>query len=201
VVVGWGWLLTHPLLSTIGPGDNRLSREFAEARTPTLSAIAEVGTFVGETWLGAAVLLCMGVAFALTRRTLRPVLYVVVTYGGLGALYVLATHVDTRQRPPVKILDPGLIQDHSFPSGHTATTTAIVGCLIALTTTYAPRARRWVLPLVVLPVLTLVARLYQGAHHLSDVLTSLVYASAWVWFTWRVLLAPVSEERRVSTRP
>ena len=26
----------------------------------------------------------------------------------------------------------------------------------------------------------LVARLYQGAHHLTDVLTSLIYASVWL---------------------
>ncbi len=203
IVVGWGWLLTHPLLDSIGPGENRLARRIADARTPTLSTIADVGTFIGETWLGGVVLLLMGAAFSWAQRAWRPLVYVVVTYGGLGALYVLATHVDTRQRPPVKILDPGLIPNHSFPSGHTATATAIVGCLVVLTATYAPRAKRWLLPLLVLPVLTLLSRLYQGAHHLSDVLTALVYASVWVWFTWRVLLEPVSRGRResVSTRP
>ena len=196
VVVGWGWLLTHPLATSIGAGENRLARHIAEARTPTLDHVADVGTFIGETWVGGVVLLVMGAAFSWWQRVWRPLVFVVVTYGALGVLYVLATHVDTRQRPPVKILDPGLIPNHSFPSGHTATATAIVGCLIALTATYAPRALRWVVPLVVLPVLTLLSRLYQGAHHVSDVLTSLTYATVWVAFTYRVLLA----HRRRDTR-
>jgi membrane-associated phospholipid phosphatase len=200
VVVGWGWLLTHPLATSIGVGDNRLSRHVAEARTPTLDRVADVGTFIGETWLGGVVLVLMGAAFSWWQRAWRPLVFVVVTYGALGVLYVVATHVDTRQRPPVKILDPGLIQDHSFPSGHTATTTAIVGCLIALTATYAPHALRWVVPLVVLPVLTLLSRLYQGAHHLSDVLTSLTYATVLVVFTSRLLLAPARRRSRASRR-
>jgi len=73
---------------------------------------------------------------------------------------------------------------------------------MALTATYAPRALRWELPLLGLPVLTLLSRLYEGAHHLSDVLTGLVYATIWVAVTWHLLLRPVGEwatgERRAS---
>jgi undecaprenyl-diphosphatase len=51
-----------------------------------------------------------------------------------------------------------------------------VGILL-LAWVYAPAARRWVWVLGALPFVVLVARLYQGAHHLTDVLTSLTYAS------------------------
>ncbi len=195
LVLLWGWVLTHSQSTSLGPWENDLARRFADARTTTLSGVAEVGTFVGDTRVGAVVLLVMGAGFSLAQRTFRPLGYVVVTYGALGVLYVLATHLDPRDRPPVHILDPGLIPNHSFPSGHTATATAVVGCLLALTATYAPRARRWVLPLLALPVLTLLSRLYQGAHHLSDVLTSMVYASVWVALTSRLLMAGASPRR------
>src|SRR6476469_5435165 len=126
VVVGWGWLLTHPLASSVDPTENDLARSFADARSAGLDAVADVGTFLGETVVGAVVLLVVGAGFAVWQRAVRPLLYVVVTYGGLGLVYLAATLVDTRQRPPVRILDPGLIPDHSFPSGHTATATAVV---------------------------------------------------------------------------
>jgi undecaprenyl-diphosphatase len=195
VVVGWGWLVTHPLARTLDPRENDLSRWIVDQRTPTLDVVADVGTFMGETVVGAVFLALLGLGFAVWQRTVRPLLFVVVAYGGLGLLYVLATHVDERQRPPVRILDPGLIPDHSFPSGHTATATAIALCVLALTSTYAPSARRWVLPLLALPLLTLLSRLYQGAHHLSDVLTALAYAAVWVGACWVVLL------RRHTERP
>jgi undecaprenyl-diphosphatase len=197
VVVGWGWLLTHPLAHEVDPSENALAKWFAAHRTGGLDVVADVGTFVGETVVGALALLVVGVAVAVWRRTVRPVVYVVVGYGSLGVLYVAATTLDPRRRPPVHILDPGLVPTHSFPSGHTATATAVCLCVLALAATYAPRARRWLLVLLVLPPLTLLSRLYQGAHHLSDVLTALVYATAWVLVTTRVLLP---REVRVSGR-
>ena len=45
---------------------------------------------------------------------------------------------------------------------------------------YLRAARWWVTPLLLLPPACLLARLYEGAHHLTDVLTSLVYASVWL---------------------
>ncbi len=46
---------------------------------------------------------------------------------------------------------------------------------------YTRAARRWAIPLLLLiPLACLLSRLYQGAHHLSDVLTSMVYACLWI---------------------
>ena len=89
------------------PTENDLARSFADARSAGLDTVADVGTFLGETVVGAVVLLVVGAGFAVWQRAVRPLLYVVVTYGGLGLVYLAATHVDTRQRPPVRILDPG----------------------------------------------------------------------------------------------
>jgi undecaprenyl-diphosphatase len=46
-------------------------------------------------------------------------------------------------------------------------------------------------PLVVAP-----SRLYQGAHHPTDVITSLVFATAWLLVVARVLLPGQAREER-----
>jgi undecaprenyl-diphosphatase len=195
-VVGWGLLLTHPLAAAVEGPDDDVSRWFADQRTPTLSTVADVGTFLGETLFGVAVLAVAGIAFALWTRSWRPLVYVSVMYGGLGVLYVAVTHLVPRDRPPVRILDPGLVPDHSYPSGHVGTALAIAGCLLFLTRTYRPGAARWLIALEALPVFTLLSRLYQGAHHLTDVLTSLVLASVWLAVVTTRLLGPVTDRDR-----
>ncbi len=195
VVTGLGWLITHPLRSAVDPWDNDLSRWFAGERTPTLSSAAEVGTLLGETVVGVVVALVAGIAFSLWQRSWRPLLFVVLAEAGIGVLYRLVTSVDSRQRPPVKILDAGLVPDHSFPSGHVATAVVAYGGLFLLAAVYVVAARRWALPLLLLPLVVLLARLYQGAHHLTDVLTSVGYASVWLLVLARLLLPRLSSAR------
>jgi undecaprenyl-diphosphatase len=179
----------------VNPWDNGISRWFASERTPALSTAADVGTLFGETVIGLTVALLAGVAFSLWQRSWRPVLFVVLAEAGIGALYFVVTHVDSRQRPPVKILDPGLVPDHSFPSGHVATAVVAYGGLFLLVAAYLAVARRWALPLLLVPVVVLLSRLYQGAHHLTDVLTSVGYAAVWLLVLARLLLPRVSTAR------
>jgi undecaprenyl-diphosphatase len=197
VVVGVGWLLTHPLAGSVGRWDDELALWTVDQRTPGLNGLAEVGTFVGNTVTGLACLLVLGCGFGLWRRSRRPVVFVALVAAGLGGIYAVATHVDPRPRPPVRILDPGLVRDHSFPSGHVATATAVVGCVLVLTWCFSRLPLRWLTPLCLLPVLTLFARLYQGAHHLTDVLTGLAYATVWMAVVATLLL----RSRSVAARP
>ena len=188
LVVGWGWLLTHPLKSAVNPWDNDISRWFADQRTATLDPLGDDGTLLGETVTGVSVAILAAIGFSLWRRSWRPALFMALLEAGIGGFYFVATHVDTRQRPPVKILDAGLVPDHSFPSGHVATAVVAYGGILVLTWVYARSAVRWVAVLGLLPLFVLLARLYQGAHHLTDVLTSLVYASVWLLVLARTLL-------------
>ncbi len=189
VVVGLGRLLTHPLAGSLGAAENDLARWVAGQRTPALGVVAEIGTFLGNTITGLVLLALLAAGFSLWQRSWRPAAFVaVVTVGNFG-LYLVATHLDPRQRPPVRILDPGLVPDHSFPSGHSATATAVVGCALVLTWWFARSAHRWLLLLLAVPVLTALSRLYQGAHHVTDVLTGLAMASVWV-ATAALLLRP-----------
>lgn len=180
VVVGWGWLLTHPLAGSAGAADNDLARWFADQRTSTLNDVADVGTLLGETIVELVAAPVVAIAFSAWKRSWVPGLFVALVTCGIGGFYYVGTSLVTRDRPPVKILDPGLVPTHSFPSGHVGTSIALYGSIVVLVWLYLRAARWWLTPLLVLPVFVLVARLYQGAHHLTDVLTSVLYASVWI---------------------
>jgi len=188
IVLGWGWLLTHPLEGSIGAGDDDFARWVSAERTAALTDAAEVGTLLGETVVGAVVVILAAVAVAVWRHTWLPVVFVVLVEAGLGGIYWLGTHLVPRLRPPVEVLDQGLVPDHSFPSGHTGTSMAIFLGLAFLAWTFTRVSRGWALLLALVPLACGSARLYQGAHHLSDVLTTVVYAAAWITLVaWLVL--------------
>ncbi len=197
-VVAVGWLLTHPLEPTVDPWDDDVSRWFASERTDDLNGVADAGTFLGETIVGMGVAAVVAVALSWWRRSFVPAIVVGLLVAGIGGFYFVATHLISRDRPPVRILDPGLVPDDSFPSGHVATATAVYGGLAVLLWVLAPAARRWVWPLFLLPLFVALARLYQGAHHVTDELASFAYTTAWLAVLVAVVLTrdrPVSTER------
>ena len=189
VVLAWGWLLTDHLEGSIGVADDDLARAVAEERTATLTDAAEVGAAIGITLVGGIIVAVAAVAFALWRRSWLPVVFVAFVEAGLGGIYWLGTHLNERDRPPVKILEKGLVPDHSFPSGHTSTAMAVFLCLAFLIWAYTQVSRGWALLLAVVPLACAASRVYQGAHHLSDVLTSLVYAAVWIMVVARLVLS------------
>jgi membrane-associated phospholipid phosphatase len=188
-LVAIGWVITHPLEGTMAH-ENALNRWFADQRTTTLTDVADGGTFVGQTLTGAVALAVLGIGFAVWRRTWWPIVFVAVLDAGLGLFYLAGTSLDPRRRPPVHILQAGLVPDHSFPSGHTGTATGIAAAAAALLWAYTRIAAGVLVALVVIPLWTMLARLYAGAHHLSDVLTAFVIASIWLVTCARLLLPP-----------
>ena len=187
VVVGWGWLLTHQLQGSIEGTDNDVSRWFAGQRTSWLDPVADAGTLLGETPVGLAVGAVVAAIAGFALRSIGAVVLVVLVLFGDGGIYWLGSHADPRDRPPVRILDPGLVPDHSFPSGHVGTAVAVYGAaalLLALwLRTRGPMSgtgRALVVLLACLPLFVAASRLYQGAHHLTDVGTSLVYGTVWL---------------------
>lgn len=197
VVVAVGWLLTHPLESTMR-GENGVNRWFVRQRSSSLTDVADGGTLLGQTITGLIALAVLGIAFAVWKRTWWPLVFVVVVDAGMGLFYLAGTSLDPRDRPPVHILQSGLVADHSFPSGHTGTATAIGGTLAVLLWTYTRVAAGLLAMLVVVPAYTMVSRLYVGAHHVSDVLTAFLYASVWLLLCARLLLPPRDGRQRRS---
>lgn len=188
LVVGAGWLITHTGRAEVNGFDDPISRWFADSRDPTLGHVADVGTYLGETVVGVTLVVLTGLGFALWRRTWRPLVFVVLVEAGIGGFYAIATAADPRQRPPVRILQAGLVPDASFPSGHTGTAVGIAAAAAALLWAYTRVPKALLVVLVVIPLWTMLARLYAGAHHLSDVLAELVVASLWIWICARLLL-------------
>lgn len=182
-----GWLITHPLAGAMRH-ENAVNRWFVAERTGGLTQVADGGTMVGETITGLVALAVLGIAFALWRRTWWPLVFVCVLDAGLGLFYLAGTTLDPRRRPPVHILQRGLVPDHSFPSGHTGTATAIGGTLAALAWAYTRVSRTLLVLLALVPAYTMLARLYVGAHHVSDVLAAFVYAVLWLLLSaWTLL--------------
>lgn len=185
-----GWLITGPLSSVVEPPDDRLVRWLASHRTPGLDSAAAAGSHVADTVVGVGLALVVALVAARARRSWRPVVYVTVLVGGYLALYVVVTHLVPRERPPVEILDPGLVPDHSYPSGHMATAILVYSGIALWVGWVRPEWRRWTWPLFLVPLVVAPSRLYQGAHHLTDVLASVVFATTWLVVVSRVLLVP-----------
>ncbi|HET6939461.1 MAG TPA: phosphatase PAP2 family protein [Nocardioides sp.] len=200
VVVGWGWLLTHSLHGAIEPVDDDVSRWFAGERTSWLDPVSDVGTLMGETPVGLGVGAIVAVVAGVALRSLGAAALILVADAGDGGIYWLGTTADPRDRPPVHIMDPGLVPDASFPSGHVGTAVAVYGGAALLLTIWMRSRGRpsrigrvVVVILACLPLFVATSRLYQGAHHLTDVGTSLVYGV--------VLLAVLSAALPLRSKP
>lgn len=180
VVLAFGWLVTHSAGQGIDAFDDDLARDIAGERTAGLDRVAEILALFGETIVTLVVSPIVAIGLWAWQRSVVPALFVALVVAGVGGFYFVATSLEPRDRPPVEILDKGLVPTHSFPSGHVGTATALYGLLIVLTWVYLRSARWWVTPLALLPLGVVAARLYQGAHHLTDTLTSLVYTSVWL---------------------
>jgi membrane-associated phospholipid phosphatase len=180
VVLVLGWLVTSPLEPTVDPWDDGVVRWFADQRTGDLSTVAETASFLGETVVGVVVAALVAATLSLSRRSVRPAVFFALVLVGVGGFYWVTTQLITRARPPVRILDPGLVPDDSFPSGHVATAIAVYGGTALIVGWLAPRTRPWIWLLLLVPVVVAFARLYQGAHHPTDELASLAYTTAWL---------------------
>lgn len=195
-VLAAGWLLTEPLEPVVDPWDDSVVGWLEDRRTDDLDTAAAAGSAIADTVVGVALAALVGVAGSWWQRSWRPFVYFAVLVLGYLALYVIVTHLVPRDRPPVEILDPGLVPDHSFPSGHVATSIVVYGGIVLWVAAVVPRWRRWVWPLLLAPLVVAPSRLYQGAHHPTDVMASLVFATVWVLVVARVLLPRPVDERR-----
>ena len=116
---------------------------------------------LGLVWIGIAL------ALALLRR--RPaLLLVVLAADGIADLLALAIkRVVDVQRPAVRYAEPKALvpvpHDHSFPSGHAATS-------FACATTLALAFPRLAVPFYVLAAAIAFSRVYVGVHYPLDVL-------------------------------
>lgn len=196
-VLALGWVLTHPLESVVDPWDDSVERWLAERRTPGWDLAAAIGSHVADTVVGVALAVVVALVAWRRQHSRRPLVYYSLLVVPTLVLYLVVTQLITRDRPPVKILDPGLVPDHSYPSGHVATAFVVYVATAVYLARTAPRWRRWGWPLYLVPLIVIPSRLYQGAHHPTDVLASLVFAPIWVAVVAHVVLGPRSGRDRL----
>jgi undecaprenyl-diphosphatase len=139
------------------------------------------------TWLGSWVaLVATGIlltVLVLCRRLpMVALVLALVAWVGENGGTTLAKHVVGRDRPP---LDLRIVSAHgwSWPSGHTAvallvfTTLALV--VMATTARSVYRTSAWILAAVVVAAVGY-SRIELGVHWMTDVIASMVFASAWL---------------------
>lgn len=197
LMIGVGLLITEPLKAWLSPDEANFSEYLEEHRTAALTDVAEVAGTGGDTVAVIVVAVCVSVAAWFWTRSARPAVFLLVGLAGQAVLYEVAGTVVERQRPQVNLLDHGLDPAHSFPSGHVSSAVTLWGgCAILLWVYARPRWRLLAGVLVLVPLAVGFARLYQGAHYVTDVAASLLVAPLWIG----ALAFIVLESGRAATR-
>ncbi|MFZ4876759.1 phosphatase PAP2 family protein [Janthinobacterium sp. Mn2066] len=148
--------------------------------------------------LGALVLTALLAWYFYRQRASDWLLTLLISVPGVMILNVLLKSVFGRLRPSFEQpLLQTVLETYSFPSGHTATSTALYGVLGAyLICRTAPGAwgQRVMIALGAFLMAALVgfSRIYLGAHYLSDVLAAMAESAGWL----AICIAGVSTLRR-----
>lgn len=175
MIVGIGLLVTGPL-AVIDHEEDRISADFNRFRNDLLDPFSAVFSHVGNTeYVIGVCLLVVGLLYWRTRD-LRWSVVPLVSISLQATIFLFATMAVGRQRPPAIPMDASP-PTSSFPSGHTGASTALYVSLLLLAATGIERdgLRRLVVGVcAVLPLLVGLARLYRGAHHISDVVAGLL---------------------------
>jgi undecaprenyl-diphosphatase len=162
-------------------GDHTVPHWLAAHRTAGLTRIALAGGAAGNTHLILAAGLVGGAIALAAIRLWRPVVFLVVTMLGELTLFLAAQAATHRARPDVPKIDVH-VPTSSFPSGHVAATICLYTGFVILAW---PRTRAWwrwalVALAVLMPVWVTLSRMYQGEHHPTDILGSVVLAAGWL---------------------
>jgi undecaprenyl-diphosphatase len=190
VMLGLGWLVTHAEPGTgLAALDIGIDAGLAAHRTPALDVASEIATNLCSTTNVFVLGFLAAGASALLLRRWWPVLLLVVALVGELALFLATAMIVARPRPPVAHVDAALPPTSSFPSGHTGAAICLFGG-IAVIVWCTVRARwRWVVAALaaVLVVTVATARMYRGAHYLTDAVGAVVLAVPWLLVTlWAV---------------
>lgn len=186
--MGIGLLITGPL-KAIDLAEDGVTVAFNRERTSFWDPVSWVCSRFGNTESVIAVCLVVVLVLLWRTRDWRRSVVPLIAISLQAAIFLPATLVVGRQRPPAIPMDTSP-PTSSYPSGHTGASTALYVSFLLLAQSIE---RAWLRRLVtgvcaLVPVLVGVARLYRGAHHVSDVLAGMlngvvcaVLAYHWWW--------------------
>ena len=177
VIIGFGYLLKGPLFE-LSEDEKQINREFQDARDGLWNSITHLMSSIGNTeYVIAVCLIVIGLVWWRTKQWW----YAVVPGIAISlqaTVFVIATHVVGRARPTVERLDP-TPPTSSFPSGHVGASTALYVALGLMATRIDnPLVRR---------LAVTYARLYRGAHHVTDILFGILNGVVCAVLAWLYL--------------
>jgi membrane-associated phospholipid phosphatase len=211
LVLAWG-VLTGILIA-VGLEVVHASSVNSLDRHVTSVVVAHRSTALNEvmkavTWLGSWVaLVATGIFLTLLvlcrRLPMVALVLALIAWVGESGGTTLAKHVVGRDRPPP---DLRIVSAHgsSWPSGHTAvallvfTTLALVVMAIAARSGY--RTLAWILAAVVVAAVGY-SRIELGVHWMTDVIASMIFASAWLVALYLLFASDIRPKRPQESRP
>ncbi len=167
--------------STASHIDLALARSLHAAKTPLVTDVLRVVTFLGEGWIQMIIGLVVGGLLLRVRRKLWALSWAFALAGGgiLNSTLKLAY-----QRPRPVFADPILIASgFSFPSGHSMGTFILAGMgayLGVLHTNGRGRHVAIVATALAWAVTMGFSRMYLGVHYLTDVVGGFAAGSCWL---------------------
>lgn len=178
LMVSFGLLITGPARH-VWPltVEDRVDEGFERIRTGPLTTLSFIGSEAGNTLTVIVITLLSCVALLLLPRLpmWRQAVFLAVAVSLQSLVFLAITESVDRQRPDVDRLDASP-PTSSYTSGHTGAATALYAGLAVLVLSRVRRPWRWVVavPLLLLPLVVGVARLYRGMHHPTDVVGGMV---------------------------
>ncbi len=186
-IVGFGLLLKGPLLG-LDKAEDGVSTWFEDQRTATYNTITNFMSMVGNTEyvIAVGVIVCAIVWWRTKEWWFAVVPLIAISLQ--ATVFVIAAAVVSRDRPPVERLDP-TPPTSSYPSGHVGASTALyVSFALMATRISNVVVRRVVITLCILaPLLVSFARLYRGAHHISDIVVGILNGLLCALLAWNYL--------------
>lgn len=194
----WGWRPFWLAVCSVGTGafvmlalmmvpqgglasfDQALASGFASSLPDGLLQCLALFTSLGNrNWL--ALLACVLVLGLLLRREWRLAIICAVATGGAGGLTLIVKHALQRARPE-HLHGYAVEVGWSFPSGHSAGSMAVYGCICLVLARHLPAAqRRLCLILGAMLISAIgVSRVLLQVHYASDVLAGFSLSLAWL---------------------
>lgn len=204
--MGLGLLIAGPL-QFIDEAEDGAATAFTRNRSELWNPISDVWSRFGNTEYVIGVGVVVALVLLWRTRDWRFSAVPIIAISLQATIFVLAAWTVGRQRPPAIPMDPSP-PTSSFPSGHVGASTALYLSFLLLAQRIERPWLRWLVTVVcgVIPLLVAYARLYRGAHHISDVVVGLVNGIvcaglAYAWYRRRNRAATQADRHEVgSTR-
>jgi undecaprenyl-diphosphatase len=190
VIVALGFSLDGPL-DGLSHSEEAVNKDLANHRTGTWNTITLIWSHIGNTESVIGVCILVSAILLWRTRNWRLAAVPPIAIAMQGLIFLIASHLVDRDRPPVLKLDPSP-PTASYPSGHVGAST---GLYLAFTLLALAIHRAWLRTLtaivcLTMPLLVAFARLYRGMHHITDIAAGLLNGIvcallAYAWYRHR----------------